>query len=315
MIYFGVDIGGTGIKVGVVSPEGKLLHMDSAPTQAALGYEVLAADIAALINKIMSEKGISLDEVGGIGLGCPGSIDDKNGVVIYSNNINMTNAPLCDEVKKHIDKPVYIGNDANCAALGEYFALNDSSIEHMVAITLGTGVGGGVIINKKIYTGFNGVAGELGHTSLIMDGEQCTCGRKGCWEAYASVTALNRDAIRAAEKAPESQLAKEIAANGGKSNGKILFGCAKNGDETAIAVMNQYAKYVAAGIVDLINIFQPEYLVIGGGVSAQGDYLLNPIRKYVSAETYGGSLVKNPEIRMATLGNDAGIIGAALLAL
>lgn len=315
MIYFGVDIGGTGIKVGAVSTDGKLLYMDSAPTQASLGYEVLASDIAGLINKIMADKGISLDEVGGIGLGCPGSIDDRKGVVIYSNNINLTNAPLCDEVKKHIDKPVYIGNDANCAALGEFFALNDDSVEDMVAITLGTGVGGGIIINKKIFTGSNGVAGELGHTTLIMDGEQCTCGRKGCWEAYASVTGLNRDAVRAAENAPDSLLAKEIAANDGKSNGKILFGCAKEGDETALAVLDRYAKYVAEGIIDLINIFQPEYVVIGGGVSAQGDYLLDPIKKYVAAGTYGGDLVKTAEIRMAKLGNDAGIIGAALLAL
>lgn len=315
MIYFGVDIGGTGIKVGAVSPEAELLYMDSAPTQASLGYEVLAKDIADLINKIMADKGISLDEVGGIGLGCPGSIDDKKGVVIYSNNINLTNAPLCDEVRKYIDKPVFIGNDANCAALGEYFALNDNSVEHMVAITLGTGVGGGVIINKKIFTGFNGVAGELGHTSLIMNGEQCSCGRKGCWEAYASVTGLNRDAVRAANNAPDSLLAKEIAANDGKSNGKILFGCAKSGDETAMAVLDQYTKYVAEGIIDLINIFQPEYIVIGGGISAQGDYLLNPIKKYVAEGTYGGELIKTAEIRMAKLGNDAGIIGAALLAL
>ena len=315
MIYFGVDVGGTGIKVGAVTPEGKLLYMDSAPTQASLGYEVLASDIANLINKIMAEKDISLDEVGGIGLGCPGSIDDKNGVVIYSNNINLTNAPLCAEVRKHIDKPVFIGNDANCAALGEYFALNDSSVDHMVAITLGTGVGGGIILNKKLFTGFNGIAGELGHTSLIMDGEQCTCGRKGCWEAYASVTALNREAVKAAQAAPDSLLAKEIAENDGKSNGKILFGCAKSGDETALAVLDRYAKYVAEGLIDLINIFQPEYVVIGGGVSAQGDYLLNPIKKYVANGTYGGELIKTAEIRMAQLGNDAGIIGAALLAL
>lgn len=315
MIYFGVDIGGTGIKVGAVSREGKILHMESAPTQAQLGYEVLAKDIAGLINKIMKENNIELCDVAAIGMGCPGSIDDRNGVVIYANNLNMTNAPLCDELKKYIDKPIYIGNDANCAALGEYFALNDSSVEHMIAITLGTGVGGGLILNKKIFTGFNGVAGELGHSTLIMDGEQCSCGRKGCWEAYASVTALNRDALRAALSAPDSLLAKEIEANDGKPNGKIIFGCANRGDETALAVVDRYAKYVAQGIVDLINIFQPQYIVIGGGVSAQGDVLLSPIKKYVGEATYGGDLVKTAEIRIAKLGNDAGIIGAALLAL
>lgn len=315
MIYFGVDIGGTGIKVGAVSSEGKILYMDSTPTQAQMGYEVLAKDIAELINKIMAENNIDLSEVAAVGMGCPGSIDDKNGVVIYANNLNMTNAPLCDELRKYIDKPIYIGNDANCAALGEYFALNDSSVEHMIAITLGTGVGGGIILNKKIFTGFNGVAGELGHSTLIMDGEQCSCGRKGCWEAYASVTALNRDALRAALSAPDSLLAKEIEANSGKPNGKIIFGCANRGDETALAVVDQYAKYVAQGIVDLINIFRPQYIVVGGGVSAQGDCLLNPIKKYVGEATYGGDLIKKTDIRIAKLGNDAGIIGAALQAL
>ena len=315
MIYFGVDIGGTGIKVGVVTPSGELIHTDSAPTQASLGYEVLAADIAKLINKIMEEKNISLDEVGGIGMGCPGSINDKKGVVIYANNINLENAPLCAEVRKYIDKPVFIGNDANCAALGEYFALNDVEVEHMIAVTLGTGVGGGIIINKKIFTGFNGIAGELGHTTLIMDGEQCSCGRKGCWEAYASVTALNRDAIKAAKNAPDSMLAKEIEANNGESNGKILFGCVNKGDKTALAVLDQYARYVAEGVVDLINTFQPEYVVIGGGVSAQGDVLLNPVKKYVAEGIYGGDRTKTADIRVAKLGNDAGIIGAALLAL
>ncbi len=150
MVYFGIDIGGTGIKAGVVSPEGKLLYKQSAPTQAALGYEVLAKDIADLIKSVMENQNISLDDVAAIGLGCPGSIDDKNGVVIYANNINLKNAPLCAQVRKYIDKPVYIGNDANCAALGEYFAMDDDSIEDFVAVTLGTGVGGGIIINKKI---------------------------------------------------------------------------------------------------------------------------------------------------------------------
>lgn len=315
MIYFGVDIGGTGIKVGAVRSDCKIISMESAPTKAALGYEVLASDIASLIHKVMQKEGISLDDVAAIGMGCPGSIDDKNGVVIYSNNLNLINAPLCSEVRKHIDKPVYIGNDANCAALGEYFALGDPDVEHMIAITLGTGVGGGVIINKKIFTGFNGVAGELGHATLIMDGEQCSCGRKGCWEAYASVTALNRDAIRAADSAPDSLLAKEIAANGGEANGKIIFGCANSGDATALKVVDNYARYVAEGIIDLINIFQPQHIVIGGGVSGQGDVLLNPIKKYVGEGSYGGDLIKKADIRIARLGNDAGIIGAALLAL
>lgn len=315
MVYLGIDIGGTGIKAGVVTADGKLLYKESAPTQASLGYEVLAKDIANLIKSVMENQNIALDDIAAIGMGCPGSIDDKNGVVIYANNINLINAPLCAEVRKYIDKPVYIGNDANCAALGEYFAMNDSSIEDFVAITLGTGVGGGIIINKKIYTGFNSVAGELGHTVIAIDGEQCTCGRKGCWEAYASATALIRDAERAAAKNPKSVLAEKISENGGKATGKIVFDCANGGDETAKAVVDQYYKYVAEGIINIVNTFQPQYVAIGGGISNQGDNLLEPVKKYVRAGSYGGDLVRPTEIVIAKLGNDAGIVGAALLAL
>ena len=315
MVYLGVDIGGTGIKVGVVTKEGKLLYKDTAPTQAELGYEVLAQDIGKLIKKVMDSQNLKLDDIEAVGMGCPGSVDEKNGMVLYANNICMTNAPLCDEVRKYIDKPTYIGNDANCAALGEFFALDDKNASNFVAVTLGTGVGGGIIINKRIYTGFNGSAGELGHITLTMDGEPCTCGRKGCFEAYASVTALNRQAISAIEKNPKSLLAEKINENGGKSNGKIIFECYHKGDDTAIKVVNKYIEYVSHGLVDIVNIFQPEYLAIGGGISAQGDTLLKPIAEYVRKNSYGAEYNKNTKVVAAKLGNDAGIIGAALLAL
>lgn len=313
MIYLGVDIGGTGIKVGAVTEKCELLCKESAPTQATLGYEVLAKDIASLCLKVMEKQNLNLDDIAAVGLGCPGSIDDKNGVVLYSNNINLHHAPLCAEVKKYIDKPVYIGNDANCAAIGEYFALG-SDADNFVAITLGTGIGGGVIINKKLFTGSNGVAGELGHTTMVMDGEQCSCGRKGCWEAYASVTALNRDAVRAAEQNPDSMLAKAIKDNG-KSSGKLVFECSDNGCPVAKAVTDKYVEYVGEGITNLINIFQPACLVVGGGVSGRGDKLINPVKEYVYKRVYGTGTVPAVPIEIAKLGNDAGIIGAALLAL
>ncbi len=313
MIYLGVDIGGTGIKVGAVTEKCELLCKESAPTQASLGYEVLAKDIAHLIAKVMQKQNLTIDDIGGIGLGCPGSIDDKNGVVLYSNNINLKNAPLCAEVKKYINKPVFIGNDANCAAIGEYFALGRDA-QNFVAITLGTGIGGGVIVNKKLFTGSNGVAGELGHTTLVMDGEQCSCGRMGCWEAYASVTALNRDAARAAEQNPDSDLAKAIDENG-KSTGKLVFDAADNGCPVAKAVTDKYVEYVGEGITNLINIFQPDCIVVGGGVSGRGDKLIAPVKEYVYKRVYGTGTVPAVPIEIAKLGNDAGIIGAALLAL
>ena len=314
MIYFGVDIGGTGIKVGAVSREGKILHMESAPTQAQLGYEVLAKDIAGLINKIMKENNIELCDVAAIGMGCPGSIDDRNGVVIYANNLNMTNAPLCDELKKYIDKPIYIGNDANCAALGEYFALNDSSVEHMIAITLGTGVGGGLILNKKIFTGFNGVAGELGHSTLIMDGEQCSCGRKGCWEAYSSATGLINMTKRMLEKTNKDEtIMHEMVENDGKVSGRTAFNAMKKGDNKGKEVVDEYLLYLAEGITNMVNIFQPEIVVIGGGVCNEKEHLVEPLKAMVDEGNYYKGENDRTVIKVAELGNDAGIIGAAML--
>lgn len=313
MYYAGIDIGGTGIKAGIVSEEGIIIAKDSAETDVKGGYKKIVDKMAWLVKKTIEKSGVSDDEIKSVGIGCPGSIDDRNGDVIYANNLDFKNVPLCRELKKYINKPIYINNDANCAALGEYYALGDDSIENFIAITLGTGIGGGVIINKRLYTGFNSVAGELGHMVISVDGEQCTCGRKGCWEAYASATALIRETQRAAEKNPDSLLAKMIAENGGSASGKIPWDALEMGDETAKNVIDMYVKYVSEGIINLINIFQPSVLAIGGGISKQGDNLLNPVRAYVSGKTYGGELVKSAEIVTAKLGNDAGIIGAAYL--
>ncbi len=313
MYYIGIDIGGTGVKAGVVSPEGKILVKDSVETNVDAGYKKIVSDTAELVKKVVSDAKITLDDVKSIGIGCPGSIDDKTGVVVYANNLGFKNAPICSELKKYIDKPIYINNDANCAALGEFFALNDDSVEDFIAVTLGTGVGGGVIIDKKLYTGFNSVAGELGHTVIVVDGEQCTCGRKGCWEAYASATALIRETEKAAANNPDSLLAAMIKENGGKANGKIPWDAMQSGDAVGKQVIDMYVKYVSEGIINLINTFQPNVVAIGGGISRQGDNLLTPVRKYIEDKCYGGGLVPASKIVMAQLGNEAGIIGAAFL--
>ena len=313
MYYIGIDIGGTGVKAGVVSPEGKILVKDSVETNVDAGYKKIVSDTAELVKKVVSDAKITLDDVKSIGIGCPGSIDDKTGVVVYANNLGIKNAPICSELKKYIDKPIYINNDANCAALGEFFALNDDSVEDFIAVTLGTGVGGGVIIDKKLYTGFNSVAGELGHTVIVVDGEQCTCGRKGCWEAYASATALIRETEKAAANNPDSLLAAMIKENGGKANGKIPWDAMQSGDAVGKQVIDMYVKYVSEGIINLINTFQPNVVAIGGGISRQGDNLLTPVRKYIEDKCYGGGLVPASKIVMAQLGNEAGIIGAAFL--
>ncbi len=313
MYYIGIDLGGTGAKAGIVDESGKIIAKNSIPTKELVGYEAVVKALAELTMSVIFDSGMTLDDIKSIGIGCPGSIDDKNGVVYYSNNIVMKNAPFCAEMKKYIDKPIYIGNDANCAALGEYFNLNDDTVENFVAITLGTGVGGGVILGKKLYTGSNGIAGELGHIRLFMNGEHCTCGRDGCWEAYASATALIRETEKAAKANPDSMVAKLVLQNGGKADGKIPFDCAAAGDETGKEIVDNYIRYVGEGLIDIINIFQPSIIAIGGGVSNQKDNLLKPLKEYVLPRTYAAGLVPSVDIVIASLGNDAGIIGAAFL--
>ena len=223
----------------------------------------------------------------------------------------MDHTPIAAELQKYIDLPVNVENDANAAAFGEYI-VNGGGVDNFVFITLGTGVGGGVIIDKKIYRGFNGVAGELGHVTLVHDGVLCTCGNKGCWEAYASVTALIRQTEEAMKNNPDSAMHK-VAEKEGKVSGRTAFTAAKEGDKAAEAVVKQYIEYVADGIMGMINIFQPEKLVIGGGISKEGDYLLKPIIEYVDKYQYNRYMPKT-QISIATLFNEAGIIGAALAA-
>ncbi len=313
-MYIGIDLGGTAIKAGLVDDNYKIVHSSSVPTGAQRHFSEIIKDMADLAIRVTKEAGYDIKkDVKSVGIGSPGICDTKNGVVVSSANINFKNAPICAELQKHIDLPVYLGNDANVAALGEFKVLDDDSVEHMIAITLGTGVGGGIIINKKIYDGFNGAAAEMGHFQVQMTGgEPCGCGRTGCWEAYGSVTALIRETKRAIEAHPESAMVKEVAKNNGKVSGKTAFVCAKAGDSVAKQVVDNYIRAVAEGIASVINIFQPQVLVIGGAISKEGDYLLNPIKKIVEECRYSNDFT-HTELRIAKLGNDAGIIGAALL--
>ncbi|MBQ3038229.1 MAG: ROK family protein [Clostridia bacterium] len=307
-MYIGIDLGGTNIAAGLVDDDGKIILNDSVPTKSPRPYQEIVADMAQLCKSLMQQGNVSIDKIKGVGIGCPGSIDAKNGIVAFSNNLKMENAPIVQEFKKHIDLPISILNDADAAAYGEY-AINGNGAESFVFITLGTGVGGGVIINGKVYSGFNGAGGELGHITLVHGGVPCNCGNVGCWEAYASVSALIRQTTEAMEKNPQSKM-HEFAKQEGKVSGRTAFCMAKEGDEAAQQVVNQYIEYVASGLVSIINIFQPNKLVIGGGISKEGDYLLNPIKEYCNKHEYNKYLDK-VDISIATLFNDAGIIGAA----
>jgi len=311
MYYIGIDLGGTNIAGGLVTEDAKIIASDSIPTRAEREYPEIVADIAKVCRSVVEKAGADMSEVKAIGIGAPGSIDSKNGVILYANNLKFDHTPIAEELRKHIDLPVHLENDANAAAYGE-FMVNGKGAKDFVFITLGTGVGGGIIINEKLYTGFNGIGGELGHMTIAHGGKMCSCGNPGCWEAYASVTALISQTKEAIEKNPDSLMVK-LAEENGEVSGRTAFEAAKQGDKAAIAVVEQYREYVASGVTNIINIFQPERLMIGGGISREGEYLIAPIREY--CERYGyNKKIAATDIQAATLFGDAGIVGAALAA-
>ncbi len=310
MIYVGIDLGGTNIAAGIVDESGKLLHKKSIPTGADRDASAVIKDMAQVAMDVVAENGYSMDDVVSVGIGSPGSVDKAKGELVYANNLPFSHTPMRAEMQKYINKPIYIDNDANCAAWAEAMAGATKGVDDSIAITLGTGVGGGIVVNGKLYSGFNFIGGELGHTVIAVDGEPCSCGRKGCWEAYASATALIRQTKRAAEAHKDSKMWDYT--KDGKFSGRTAFQAAKDGDKAAQEVVDNYVKYVGCGIANMINIFQPEVLVVGGGIANEGDNLLNPVREYVKKETYAKD-IKACRIEKAYLGNDAGIIGAALL--
>lgn len=308
-MYIGIDLGGTNIAVGLVSDNGNIIKKAQVPTLLPRDYREIVKDMAELTNRLLKEEGLNIDDVDGIGIGCPGTIDSKKCEVAYANNLKMHHTPVAEELKKYFDVPISMLNDADAAAYGEY-VINGEGVDSFVFITLGTGVGGGIVINGKVYRGFNGAGGELGHITLVHNGLECNCGNIGCWEAYASVTALIKQTTQAISDNPDS-LMKKLAEKEGKVSGRTAFDAAKAGDEAAKQVVEQYIEYVASGLVSIINVFQPQKLVIGGGISKEGEYLLNPIKEYCIAHEYNKYLDR-VDISIATLFNDAGIIGAAL---
>ena len=317
MYRIGVDLGGTNIAAGIVNAEGVILYRASIPTGAHRPADEIAADMAALCHSLIKEAGISIDEIASVGIASPGVANHDTGVVEYANNLPFRNFPLADKLKAGFPVPkVTIENDANAAAWGEAKVGAAKGSKSSIMITLGTGVGGGIIIDDKIYSGFNYAGAELGHIVIVCDGNPCSCGRKGCWEAYSSATALVRmteKKIAECAATGKKTLMADMAAERGKVSGRTSFDAMRAGDEAAKEVVDSYIKHLACGLINIINIFQPEVLSIGGGISNEKDNLLTPLVPLVSAETYGNGIVRPTEIRIATLGNDAGIIGAALL--
>ncbi len=311
MYHIGIDLGGTNIAVGIVSKEGKIVKKTSVPTGAHRPFEEIFQDMADCIRKLLSETGISESELESIGIGSPGCLDSQKGILIFAGNFKYGKSVNYRELmKKHFDLPVYIGNDANAAALAESKVGAAKGVKNCVMVTLGTGVGGGIIIDGKIYEGYLSAAGELGHIVLIHDGEPCTCGRKGCWEAYASVTALIRQTKEAMKANPDSIMNQTPF---DKVNGRTSFDAARKGDKAALKVVSKYQEYIADGLANLSNILSPEIFVIGGGICKEGDYLLGPVKEMMQKRVFGAGLLPERKMVVAQLGNDAGLIGAALL--
>ncbi|MDD5603558.1 MAG: ROK family protein [Eubacteriales bacterium] len=316
MYYIGIDLGGTNIAAGITDEKGRIIRKDSIPTRKEREYPEVIKDMAAIALKVAQDAGVPLSQVKSIGIGAPGTPDTKNGRIIYANNLKFRNAPVRDEMHKYTDLPIYIDNDANCAALAESVAGAAKGAANSITITLGTGLGGGIVINRRIYSGFNDAGGELGHMVIVVDGVQCTCGRKGCWEAYASATGLIAMAVKAMKENPDS-LMNDLTGGGNpdKMDAKIPFDAARQGDATGVRVVGEYIKYLGEGLINIINIFQPDVLVIGGGICKEGEFLLKPLKERIASGVYSRPEVSQTAIRTAEMGNDAGIIGAAMLGL
>ncbi len=314
MYYLGIDLGGTNIAAGVVNEEMKLVHKTSIPTEAAKGVDHIISRIVKAAKLAVEESKIPMDEIKSIGIGTPGAVNPEKGIVVFAGNLGFHKTPLADLVGAHFPgKKVFIENDANVAAWAEAKCGAAAGVADSVTVTLGTGVGGGMILNGKLYSGFNHIGGELGHIVINEGGRPCTCGRKGCWEAYASVSGLIKTTKEHMEKNKNSLMWKIAGGNPDRVNGLTSFDAMRKGDEEGKTVVNEYLHSVATGITNIINILQPEIICIGGGISKEGNYLLDPVKKFIEAETFARFNDRKTEIRIAKLGNDAGIIGAALL--
>ncbi len=313
MYKLGIDLGGTNIAVGVVDENYNIIGRGKVKTNCPRPAEQIVDDMVVACRMAMEDAGITIDQVDGAGVGSPGAINSKDGIVVQAFNLGFFDVPVAAMIKERLGIGCHVGNDANAAAYGEYLAGSGKEADSFVMITLGTGVGGGVIIDNKMLTGCNYAGAELGHIVIREGGQPCSCGRKGCWEAYASATGLIRQAKQAMESDKNSKLWQLCDGNIDAVDGKMVFDAMHDGDATAKAVVDQYIIYIAEGITDMINIFQPDILSIGGGICAQGKVLTDPIEAFLDQYGFARNFAKRTSLRTATLGNDAGIIGAAYL--
>ncbi|MBQ7661477.1 MAG: ROK family protein [Clostridia bacterium] len=312
MYTIGIDLGGTNIAVGLVKDRQVIVQKTSAPTRPARGRDAVLSDIAALCKKVAGDAGVSPADVDRVGIAVPGGVDTGRGRILFTPNIPFSDFCVTEELSARLDGlPVRAVNDANAAALAETLVGAGKGAENAVMITLGTGVGGGIVIGGKLYTGANGLAAELGHFVIQAGGVPCGCGRKGCFEAYGSATALVRMTREELDKCFVS--GEETSIPPACDNAKAVFAAYADGDSVAARILDRYTDGLACGVTSLINIFQPDVLILGGGVSGAGQPLLDLLRPKIDAEDFARTAPVRTRLCLAACGNDAGILGAALL--
>ncbi|MBR3610463.1 MAG: ROK family protein [Oscillospiraceae bacterium] len=308
-----IDLGGTNIGIGIVSEEGELVFKTSVPVEDNKNPEALLTQMAEGTKQCIADSGREISDIEFVGIGIPGLIKGPKGPVILAANINWHNVDAVGFLEEKIGLPVILGNDADCAAMGEYHAGAGKQYQSLIMITLGTGIGGGAVIDGKLFPGCNGFGGEYGHVPLVHNGVQCGCGKKGCFEVYGSANALKRETREMAEEHPESLIWEMCEGNLDNIGGRTAFDAAEQGDETGKAIVEQYINYLADGISGIINVFRPEVIILGGGVSNQGASLLDPLNEKVAKLCVASDTIEAPKVLKASLGNSAGIIGAGLL--
>ncbi len=308
--YIGVDLGGMSAKCALLR-DGKLYGVSRYKTAKELSVEEIARNFVALVLETVQKCGITMEDVAAVGIGSPGIIDSERGEVVSWTNYGWENVSLSELVESQLNKPVFLTNDANAAALGEYEYGAGKNYNSTVMLTIGTGIGSGIIFDGKIFEGNQGAGGELGHEVIKFGGERCSCGRRGCFERYASASALIRQTQRAMIVHPESELWRICNGNTENVNGKTAFDGMRLGDKTAKNVLSRYYQYLAAGITNVVNAFRPEAIILGGGISAERETITKPLQVIVNREKMGGNKTTPVQIVTATLGNDAGIYGAA----
>ena len=310
--YLGIDLGGTFIKGGVVDENGKIIAKDKVPTEKEKGAEGVMDNVALLVDKLLAAANLKKSDIGGVGMGVPGMINGKDGIVVTSNNLNWLHVEMVKGMKDRTGLDFTITNDANAAALGEATYGVGRDYDDSILLTLGTGVGGGIVLSNRIVEGNKSAGAELGHMVICDGGEQCTCGRKGCFEAYCSATALIRDTKRAMLAHKDSKM-WEIAGDIANVDGKTAFDGWRAGDAAAAGVVDMYIEYRGCGLTNIVNTFQPEVLLIGGGICKEGENLTKPLYEIIKRDSYCVDEKQSTKLDICKLGNDAGIIGAAFL--